>query len=38
MANKPHAIEWVEKAYHDLDSAKILNVAGHFTDTIIHQL
>lgn len=40
MANKPHAIEWVEKAYHDLDSAKILNVAGHFTDTIgyiLHQ-
>lgn len=40
MANKPHAIEWVEKAYHDLDSAKILYEAGHFTDTIgyiLHQ-
>ena len=40
MANKPHAIEWVEKSYHDLDSAKILYEAGHFTDTIgyiLHQ-
>lgn len=40
MSNKPHAIEWVEKAYHDLDSAKILFNAGHFTDTIgyiLHQ-
>lgn len=40
MANKPHAIEWVEKAYHDLDSAKILYEADHFTDTIgyiLHQ-
>lgn len=40
MANKPHAIEWAEKSYHDLDSAKILYEAGHFTDTIgyiLHQ-
>ncbi len=40
MANKTHAIEWLEKSYHDLDSAKILYEAGHFTDTIgyiLHQ-
>jgi len=40
MANKTHAIEWLEKSYHDLDSAKILFEAGHYTDTIgyiLHQ-
>lgn len=40
MANKTHATEWLEKSYHDLDSAKILFEAGHFTDTIgyiLHQ-
>lgn len=40
MANKAHATEWLEKSYHDLDSAKILFEAGHFTDTIgyiLHQ-
>ena len=40
MANKPHAIEWLEKSYHDLDSAKVLFKAGHYTDTIgyiLHQ-
>ena len=34
MANKPHAKEWLEKAYHDLDSANILFISGHYTDTI----
>lgn len=34
MANKTYAIEWLEKAYHDLDSANILLVSGHYTDTI----
>lgn len=40
MANKTHATEWLEKSYHDLDSAKILFEAGHFKDTIgyiLHQ-
>ena len=34
MANKTHAKEWLEKAYHDLDSANILFISGHYTDTI----
>lgn len=34
MINKTHAKEWLEKAYHDLDSANILFVSGHYTDTI----
>lgn len=34
MANKTYAIEWLKKAYHDLDSANILLVSGHYTDTI----
>lgn len=34
MANKTYANEWLEKAYHDLDSANILLVSGHYTDTI----
>jgi len=34
MPNKPYAIEWLEKAYHDLGSAVILFKADHFTDTI----
>lgn len=42
MANKTHATEWLEKSYHDLDSAKILFEAGHFTvvlmDTICKKL
>lgn len=40
MPNKSHAIEWLEKSYHDLDSAKVLFEAGHYTDTIgyiLHQ-
>lgn len=34
MVNKTYAIEWLEKAYHDLDSANILFDSGHYTDTI----
>ena len=40
MANRTYALEWIRKSYHDLDSAKILFVSGHFTDTIgyiLHQ-
>ncbi|QOG11969.1 HEPN domain-containing protein [Arcobacter sp. FWKO B] len=34
MANKTYANEWIEKAFHDLDSANILFISGHYTDTI----
>ncbi len=34
MANKTYAIEWLQKAYHDLDSANVLFISGHYTDTI----
>ena len=34
MANKTYATEWLQKAYHDLDSANVLFVSGHYTDTI----
>jgi len=34
MDNKTYAKEWLQKAYHDLDSANILFVSGHYTDTI----
>ncbi len=34
MPNKTYAKEWLEKAYHDLSSAKILFNANHYTDTI----
>ena len=34
MVNKTYAQEWLQKAYHDLDSANILFVSGHYTDTI----
>ncbi len=34
MANKTYAKEWLQKAYHDLDSANVLFVSGHYTDTI----
>lgn len=40
MANKTYAQEWIEKSYHDLDSAKVLLKSGHFTDTtgyVLHQ-
>ena len=32
--NKPSAIEWLKKAYHDLKSAQILYDANHYTDSI----
>ena len=38
--NKPSAKEWIKHSYHDLDGAKLLLKADHFTDTIsyvIHQ-
>jgi len=34
MPNKPLAVEWLAKAYHDLSSARILYAANHYTDTI----
>ena len=34
MANKTYALEWIEKSYHDLDSANILSESSHYTDTI----
>lgn len=34
MPNKTSAKEWLEKAYHDLSSAKILFNANHYTDSI----
>lgn len=34
MANLSHGKEWLQKDYHDLDSANILFVSGHYTDTI----
>ena len=38
MANKPYAIEWLTKAHHDLQGAKLLVEAGHYTDTISYVL
>ena len=32
--NKPSAIEWLKKVYHDLRSAQILYDANHYTDSI----
>ena len=34
MVNKIYAVEWLKKAYYDLDSANILSKSGHYTDTI----
>ena len=34
MPNKQLANEWIDKAWHDLTSAKILIEADHFTDVI----
>jgi len=34
MPNRTSAKEWLEKAYHDLSSAKILFDANHYTDSI----
>ena len=32
--NKPAAVEWLKKVYHDLRSAEILYDAHHYTDSI----
>ena len=32
--NKPTAIEWLKKVYHDLKSAQILYESNHYTDCI----
>ena len=32
--NKPIAIEWLKKVYHDLRSAQILYESNHYTDCI----
>ncbi len=34
MGNKTLAIEWLRIAFHDLESAKILYTAHHYTDSI----
>lgn len=38
MPNKSSAIEWLRIAFHDLESAKILFKANHFTDSIGNDL
>ena len=38
MANKPYAVEWLTKAHHDLEGARLLVNAGHYTDTISYVL
>jgi HEPN domain-containing protein len=40
MANKTYAIEWLTKSKHDLEGARLLFEANHYTDTIgyvLHQ-
>ena len=40
MANKVYAIEWLQKALHDLTGARILYESDHYTDTtayVLHQ-
>jgi len=32
MVNRRYADEWLEKAKHDLEGAKILYQAGHYSD------
>ena len=32
--NRPAAVEWLKKNYHDLRSAEILYAANHYTDSI----
>jgi len=36
--NKTSAKEWLKHSYHDLDGAKLLFKADHFTDTISYVL
>ncbi len=38
MANRSYAIEWLEKSLHDLEGAKLLFDADHYTDTISYVL
>jgi len=38
MANRQYAIEWLIKAKHDLEGARLLIVAEHHTDTISYVL
>ena len=38
MPNKVNAIEWLTIAFHDLQSAKILFEANHYTDSIANDL
>ncbi len=40
MVNKKYACEWLSKALHDLEGARLLYEADHYTDTIayvVHQ-
>jgi len=34
MPNRTLALEWLERAWHDLESARILFEVDHFTDVI----
>mgnify|MGYP003565175129 FL=1 len=38
MPNKTSSMEWLRIAFHDLQSAKILFLANHFTDSIGNDL
>jgi len=38
MPNKKYAMEWLDKAKHSLEAAKILYEAGHYTDVIGFEL
>lgn len=38
MVSKQSALEWLTHAYHDLQGAKTLFQAGHYTDTISYIL
>lgn len=38
MVNKKYACEWMQKAHHDLEGARLLYEADHYTDTIAYIL
>lgn len=38
MVNKKYACEWMQKARHDLEGARLLYEADHYTDTIAYIL
>ena len=38
MVNKKYACEWLQKSHHDLEGARLLYEAGHYTDTIAYVL